>query len=363
MIMIVSLFFTGLIGPALIGAGSSIVNGIGNLFGTISANKKNLQIARETNQANKDINQSQLDYNWQMWHAQNEYNNPAAQRQRLVDAGLNPIYYGLDGNSAGAGNAFSPVAAQQASPMIPNNFDAFGQAGQSLLQAAQIRNLEADTDKKGGESVLAKEKAETERELRSGLVTIQGLEIKLKEGTLPHDISKAAEDVNLIKQNVRESENRVMLLRSQTDYQNFKKALDFALYRLEYAYKHGQLDLQERNLVRSWFDSYTERQNASTNYFNVLSQAQDRANTQGSRISQNWSAVHVNNALSGKYKFEVNSGKKAFRLEQLNRAATYYKTLTDSWWYRVQPFGNTVGRSIQHNVLNSVPDNHDNWSY
>ena len=88
-----------------LGAGVSGLFGIGssamNAASQNQANKYNLQSQRETNQANMAINQSQLDYaqkmyqdqvaqQWKMFNTTNAYNSPAAQKQRYLDAGLNP---------------------------------------------------------------------------------------------------------------------------------------------------------------------------------------------------------------------------------------------------------------------------------
>ena len=87
-----------------------------------NTNKTNLEIADRTNQANIDISQMSNDYNmamldkqiqeqWRMWNAQNEYNSPSAQRQRLEDAGYNP-FMNQDGGSA------SSMTAPSAQPAV-----------------------------------------------------------------------------------------------------------------------------------------------------------------------------------------------------------------------------------------------------
>lgn len=67
------------------------------------ANETNLQIAQETNQMQRDLAKEANELNYQMfneqnvwnknmWDLQNEYNDPSAQIDRLVKAGINPIY-------------------------------------------------------------------------------------------------------------------------------------------------------------------------------------------------------------------------------------------------------------------------------
>ncbi len=98
-------------------ASASVVN-------TNNTNKTNLQIAQQTNQANKEIAQMSNEYNqqmlerqieqeWDMWNAQNDYNSATSQRQRLEDAGLNP-YMMMDGGSAGTASGMTSPTPQPA---------------------------------------------------------------------------------------------------------------------------------------------------------------------------------------------------------------------------------------------------------
>lgn len=109
-------FIMSVVGSA-VQAGASIAN-------TNSVNKTNLQIAQQTNQANKEIAQMSNEYNqqmlerqieqeWDMWNAQNEYNSASSQRQRLEDAGLNP-YLMMDGGNAGTASSMTSPTSQPA---------------------------------------------------------------------------------------------------------------------------------------------------------------------------------------------------------------------------------------------------------
>lgn len=91
-----------------------------------STNKTNLEIADRTNRANLDISQMSNDYNmamldkqiqeqWAMWNAQNEYNSPAAQRQRREDAGYNPF---MDGDGGTASSMTAPSAQPAVTPTM-----------------------------------------------------------------------------------------------------------------------------------------------------------------------------------------------------------------------------------------------------
>lgn len=78
-----------------------------------------------------DITSSQqFNRNIEMWKMMAEYNKPINQRQRLKEAGLNPLFYGLDGSSAGL---------PQAAPEQPRENPI-----QSMLVAKQMQEMEGN---------------------------------------------------------------------------------------------------------------------------------------------------------------------------------------------------------------------------
>lgn len=135
----------------LFGVGSSLMNSASQN----QANKFNLQAQRETNQANMAINQSQLDYaqkmyqdqvaqQWKMFNTTNAYNSPAAQKQRYLDAGLNP--YVMMGSQPAASASSMPAAGIPAQlPMQAARMEAFNQwnLGKGLSDAGVFANIDA----------------------------------------------------------------------------------------------------------------------------------------------------------------------------------------------------------------------------
>lgn len=142
-----------------LGAGISGLFGVGssamNAESQNQANKYNLQAQRETNQANMAINQSQLDYaqkmyqdqvsqQWKMFNTTNAYNSPAAQKQRYLDAGLNP--YIMMGSQPAASASSMPAAGVPAQlPMQAARMEAFNQwnLGKGLGDAGMFANIDA----------------------------------------------------------------------------------------------------------------------------------------------------------------------------------------------------------------------------
>lgn len=89
------------IGEMLGQAMSSAINSGSNAAIQDKINQTNLQIARENNQANKELSELAYQQNLAQWNAENAYNTPLAQMQRYKDAGLNPnLIYGQSNTSA-----------------------------------------------------------------------------------------------------------------------------------------------------------------------------------------------------------------------------------------------------------------------
>lgn len=151
-------------GPLITGAGSIL----GSLFGGISQNKSvkntnktNLEIANQNNatsmaiaQANNQLQREMNQYNneWsrntaiEMFNLENAYNTPAAQKERLLAAGLNPYALASDGAiGASAGDIATPSASSSGiSPSMPSLTTPTMQAPPSVL-GAMFGSLESIT--------------------------------------------------------------------------------------------------------------------------------------------------------------------------------------------------------------------------
>lgn len=341
--------------PALIAAGAAIVSSVLGAVSVNKANKSNQQNASDTNASNERINQSQLDYNWEMFHSQNEYNNPSNAHKRMVDAGLNPIYYGLDGSSASQGNAYTPIASQQASPTQPN-FS--GDLSDAVLRYEQVRNLQSQTKKNESEAGFTDEQAETTRQMRSGQLVLLGQQIKLNKKDLDLKGAQYKETlarVDALRQSLDESQARITDLRSQMSQRVFDRKMQYAQFLLDKKYKEGLISLQEKQLVLGWFNANTDRINASTNYYNaetsrasMQQNAMDQNLTRGARIGF-LKGINYFNRVNAKAVSDQNIRlNKAFNLEQINRAANAYISITDAIY---RPIKNNleIGRSFLGN--------------
>lgn len=138
--------------------GESIVNGALGLIGTgmqLEFEQGEAQKEREWNEA---MMNKQNEWNLNMWNMTNEYNSPANQRKRMEEAGLNPLYYGLDGSSASGMESAQALGYQRASMQgMDNPIQSALNAG---LIRAQIENTQSDTAKKNNENITETQRRE-----------------------------------------------------------------------------------------------------------------------------------------------------------------------------------------------------------
>lgn len=140
---------------ALVGAGATILGTGISAVGQSSLNKKTREFNREEAEKQRawseQMYNAQNSWNYERWQEQNAYNNPEAQVQRMRDAGLNPLFYGLDGSSAGEVSSAQPLGYERAQlGALPNPFSGFGD---TALKVAQIANIQANTAKTGEETL------------------------------------------------------------------------------------------------------------------------------------------------------------------------------------------------------------------
>lgn len=136
----------GSLGSGLISGG---LGAIGSIFSN-NAQKKENERNREFAEYMYD---RQYDNSIKVWNMQNKYDLPSAQKQRLIDAGLNPdLMYSGKGVSPSP-NLQAAVAGSPSSGSLPGYGGVAEAFNQGRLLDAQIRNIDADTEKKKSETV------------------------------------------------------------------------------------------------------------------------------------------------------------------------------------------------------------------
>lgn len=150
---------------ALVGAAATVIGAGTSAVAQSSLNKKTREFNKEEAEKQRlwseKMYNAQNAWNYEMWLKQNEYNTPEAQIQRMRDAGLNPLFYGLDGSSAGDLSSAQPLGYERAD--AGNQVNPFAGFGDVATKVAQIANINADTAKKEGETA-------TEIERRNNLI-------------------------------------------------------------------------------------------------------------------------------------------------------------------------------------------------
>lgn len=329
-------FFTGGFG----GLASGLLGSIGSIW----QNKTNLKIARETNAMNRQMFDDQLAYNTDMWNKQNEYNDPYAQRQRLEQAGLNPLFHGLDGTGNATGwQTATPIPAQGTSVVNPLQSLGVG-VGDMINQ-----------QKTASERDLNNAKTITENAMRTGLVEGQHMQIRLwsgqveltatqekqlersidqmdkqleiMQGTL--DNAKAMTAIAQQNANTEEFKAKVMAAdtRSQIEKRNHEiKNIDANTWavgqQIALAFAHLAVDQQNANTNSRMADiaqqnANINQQNADINQqnANINQQNADTASAaQKSQDAVNQSIIHVNDA---DYELKVTMNEKGKKEIQL----------------------------------------------
>ena len=176
----------------MISAGGSL---LGNLFGFGS------QAA--TNKAQMELAKYQYEKNLEMWNRQNEYNLPSAQRQRLIDAGLNPaLMYGSGHISNTAADAPSYDAPHLGAF---TNFGDLGASGSinAYLSAsrsvAEIDNIEEDTNvKKWNQELVQMQRYQIINDIAERQLCIARTRIEMKfwEGIAASSYDKLKKEVD-----------------------------------------------------------------------------------------------------------------------------------------------------------------------
>ena len=163
-----------IIGGALIGGASKL---LGSIFGSSnnnSTNKTNLRIAQMNNEYNERMFDKQIQYNWDMWNANNDYNSAASQFKRYEEAGLNP-FIAMQGQNAGTATSTGSVSPPTAQSVQMQSYDpsaSFNSLGDSLqnafiqgsvareeIRGKQLENQHQEIENKYFEARLLKELA------------------------------------------------------------------------------------------------------------------------------------------------------------------------------------------------------------
>ncbi|QXN74988.1 DNA pilot protein [Microvirus mar1] len=248
--------FDPYIGASLIGGVSSL---LGGLFSSGSAreaqeaaNRTNLQIARETNAANRALAEYAYSKDLEMWNRQNTYNSPLNQMQRLEAAGLNPnLVYGngVTGNTVGSIPRYQ--APKMEAPAVKStggiNFGDFGvnSALSTYLSLAQIENVEQNTNTSSEQQANIAAKTEAQKIDNAREVIKLDIDEKTKqaiiEGIFADTEAKKAEAIAIPQRQHNDNLRTINAIQSQYETQRHNVVQEF--------YEGQKTDLAQADLA------------------------------------------------------------------------------------------------------------------
>lgn len=258
----------------LSGAAGSLLGGIFGAFGAHKQYKRQKKLMQLQSQLEMDNWQQQFD-------AQNAYNDPSAQLERLEQAGINPLLQ--DGGFANTSEPVSGASVGLPSPSVPD-FSAFAEIGNNVQEAAfrtrELNQRQVQIDNDTSRALAECEELYSRKDLNE--------ENKLN----------LIENRKVIAKSVEESQSRIMSNYANTMTQLEDCARNWFLADIEKRYKEGLifeqgrandiasagLDVKRQELkfqMQKWHDEFNLNvkkfnQAVKEGNFNMLSEALDK---------------------------------------------------------------------------------------
>lgn len=330
--------------------GSAIIGGLTNLWGQSMANSANSKEAQKNRDFQREERIAAQDWNLEMWNKENEYNTPAAQMQRMIEAGINPsaAAQGISGNGNTAGSiaASQPAQGSLAAPhqnVLSGLANSVNTAWQNELIRSQIMNTDEDTE---GKDLENRYNAET-YEVRVA-IGMQNYENMVKEGKLKDvnvDLAK-----QLLDHNAKKNGKELELMQKEIDITG--KRIDEINQKIEESKKLIEKYESDISLNDVAEDELRTRSALNeTNEMKAYYEAQEsKART---RVAD--SQVRVNDAQTGNIQQDTELKKIQADLDKLKkeREELYIKFAEDC---NGVPQDAGLGATVYH-----VWRNHDLW--
>lgn len=302
----------------LSGLGSGIISGglgaIGSIFSNNSQKKEN-QRNREFTEYMYD---RQYDNNIKLWNMQNKYDLPSAQKQRLLDAGLNAdLMYSGKGVSPSP-NLQAAVAGSPSSGSLPGYGGVAEALDQGRLIDAQIRNIDADTQKKKSETVgqgyqneILKTDSSFEAALKSGQVNVLGVQVDFSNSQI--EVNKAM--VPKLRQEVINLQKSVEVMNSNIDEASERIA----------NLSQVRVGIMIDNYIKDQSKEYQIRQFAAAADLSEK-EAKMYISRAISEIARNYAAARLDNANAANAELDFKIGSLDFKLKN---EKGYYSMVID----------------------------------
>lgn len=269
----------GAVNP-LLSLGGSIFGGLLGSKGQKDANQLNLQIARETNQANRENQEYQNQWNLNMWNKQNEYNAPSAQRSRLEAAGLNPTFFGLDGNGNAGALASAGFTATPGAPM--SNSGEFMANGimNAAKTMAEVNLLNSQTNKVDEETEGQKIYNRIQSATEGTTIALAGAQLEVTQemkNKLQQDQQESIARINKLENDIRQVDEQIAIAIKEYDLEKWKAEVDKELResKLDNDYK-----IALKHIAVEWYNAKNNGRMVDLNILNSRVMRENiRANT------------------------------------------------------------------------------------
>lgn len=172
--------------------------------------------AEEQRKWNEEMMEKQNEWSLDMWNKTNEYNSPTAQVSRLREAGLNPLYYGLDGTSANALESAQVMGYDRSS--MKGLANPFQQGFENMLAA---RSLQKDIELKNAQ--IDKTKADTASVGLDNEWKDKTMDARIESERLANSLTK--ENIETVRKQRHLVEENIKKVIAETDNEYAKKLL------------------------------------------------------------------------------------------------------------------------------------------
>lgn len=238
----------------------SAVGAVGSYF----TNKQRMNFEQEEAEKQRTWNEQMMDkenaWSLDMWNRTNEYNSPAAQLQRMKEAGLNPLYYGLDGSSANGMQSAQALGYDRASaPNLENplaNVSSTYMQGKALQKDIEMKNAQIDKIKADTASVgLDNEWKDKTMEARVKAEDLKNELTKEQKAKITDERKQIAEN---IKKTIAETDNEYakgFLIAAQTRVSNAQADEIAALMPYRQMLMEAQTEAQKASATASYLNA------------------------------------------------------------------------------------------------------------
>lgn len=236
------------------GVASIIAAGIG-AAGTGATAIATSNLNRKTREWNEKMMKLQNDWSLEQWNRTNEYNSPVNQVARMESAGLNPLYFGLDGSSA---NSFESAQALGWNPDAPDFNPGAATIGASIANIPMYQKQLEKTDAEITNIQSNTRKTDLDNQFLSDTMQARQEGVLLANSLTKADIAKINDQRKEIKANITK-------IAMETNSEIFKQLLMSSEAKLNYAKAKEIITLLPLN--EAYIKAQTGTQRAIASYY------------------------------------------------------------------------------------------------